>query len=206
MQEKYLRGVLGVDRETPGYIVRKEEQAESESGKESGKVWRQNGWNGRVQDTNGMLEKKGNEHGEEPEREKRVCQWRRGKIKSKRKMNKCRAEWKRQRHRQARKKGENQRECEASDRGSSGAPGEREGKIKKNDGEERENRCWMGGEERRCRMCYEEKETIEHMWNGNEREGEKAAGRNTEWRWKGDRMDERHMEEERQSGKEMGEV
>jgi hypothetical protein len=29
--------------------------------------------------------------------------------------------------------------------------------------EERENRCWMGGEERRCRMCYEEKETIEHM-------------------------------------------
>jgi hypothetical protein len=38
MQEKYLRGVLGVDRETPGYIVRKEEQAESASGKESGKV------------------------------------------------------------------------------------------------------------------------------------------------------------------------
>jgi hypothetical protein len=26
VQEKYLRGVLGVDRETPGYIVRKERQ------------------------------------------------------------------------------------------------------------------------------------------------------------------------------------
>jgi hypothetical protein len=24
VQEKYLRGVLGVDRETPGYLVRKE--------------------------------------------------------------------------------------------------------------------------------------------------------------------------------------
>jgi hypothetical protein len=32
--------------------------------------------------------------------------------------------------------------------------------------EERENRYWMEGEERRCRMCYEEGETIEHTWNG----------------------------------------
>jgi hypothetical protein len=32
--------------------------------------------------------------------------------------------------------------------------------------EERENRYWMGGEERRCRMCYEEKEKIEHIWHG----------------------------------------
>jgi hypothetical protein len=24
----------------------------------------------------------------------------------------------------------------------------------------------MEGEERRFRMCYEERETIEHMWNG----------------------------------------
>jgi hypothetical protein len=28
--------------------------------------------------------------------------------------------------------------------------------------EERENRYRTGGEERRCRMCYEERETIEH--------------------------------------------
>jgi hypothetical protein len=33
----------------------------------------------------------------------------------------------------------------------------------------------MEGEERRCRMCYEKRETIEHMWNG-----EKGTGRNTE--------------------------
>jgi hypothetical protein len=25
----------------------------------------------------------------------------------------------------------------------------------------------MEGEERRCRMCYEERETIEYMWNGH---------------------------------------
>jgi hypothetical protein len=29
--------------------------------------------------------------------------------------------------------------------------------------EERENKYWIEGE-KRCRMCYEEKETIEHMW------------------------------------------
>jgi hypothetical protein len=32
--------------------------------------------------------------------------------------------------------------------------------------EESKNKYWMKGEERRCRMCYEERETIEHMWNG----------------------------------------
>jgi hypothetical protein len=46
--------------------------------------------------------------------------------------------------------------------------------------EERENRYWMEGEERTCRMCYEQREIIEHMWNGcsemrrgRERSGEK---------------------------------
>jgi hypothetical protein len=32
--------------------------------------------------------------------------------------------------------------------------------------EERENRYWTEEEERRCRMCYEERETIEQMLNG----------------------------------------
>jgi hypothetical protein len=32
--------------------------------------------------------------------------------------------------------------------------------------EERENRNWTEGEERRCRMCCEERKTIEHVWNG----------------------------------------
>jgi hypothetical protein len=48
--------------------------------------------------------------------------------------------------------------------------------------EERENKYWAEGEERRCRMCYEERETIEHMWSGcgEMREGGKGTGRNTE--------------------------
>jgi hypothetical protein len=47
VQEKYLREVLGVDRERPGYIVREEWEIGGigyESEKESGKIWRQNGW------------------------------------------------------------------------------------------------------------------------------------------------------------------
>jgi hypothetical protein len=43
-------------------------------------------------------------------------------------------------------------------------------KRKKNDGEigneKRESRYWTEGEERRCSMCCEERETIEHMWKG----------------------------------------
>jgi hypothetical protein len=41
VQEKYLRGVLGVDRETPAYIVREECKRNNRLiGKESDKVWR----------------------------------------------------------------------------------------------------------------------------------------------------------------------
>jgi hypothetical protein len=36
--------------------------------------------------------------------------------------------------------------------------------------EERENRYWMEGEERRCRRCYEEREPIEQLRNGYSRE------------------------------------
>jgi hypothetical protein len=39
------------------------------------------------------------------------------------------------------------------------------GEIQRWEPEERK-RYWMEGEERRCRMCYEKTETIEHMWNG----------------------------------------
>jgi hypothetical protein len=46
--------------------------------------------------------------------------------------------------------------------------------------EERENKYWTEGEERRCRACCEEREAIEHIWNGcsemRKREGEKARG------------------------------
>jgi predicted lipid-binding transport protein (Tim44 family) len=66
----------------------------------------------------------------------------------------------------------------------------------------RENRYWTEGEERRCKMCYEEIETIEHMWNGcskmRERERkERGEVLNEDGReirrmkeiWKRDRMD-----------------
>jgi hypothetical protein len=59
-------------------------------------------------------------------------------------------------------------------------------------------RKWMEGEEIRSRMCYEEREAIEHMWNGSsemrEREG-KERGEILNGR--GDKMDQRDMEEER---------
>jgi hypothetical protein len=168
------------------------EQEESESGKESGKVWGQNGWR-RVQDNDGMLERKEKEHGEGEREilpEERLCQWRSGKIESKRKMDERRPEWKGQRHRQARKKRENQRiqiqqgVWEVYGRGNSGVPGERESAQERKmmarfrcGNEERENRYWMEREERRRRMCYEGREIIKHIWNGcNEmREGGKGA-------------------------------
>jgi hypothetical protein len=64
--------------------------------------------------------------------------------------------------------------------------------------EERENRYWTEEEERRCRMCREERDDRAHVerMQRNEREGAKGQGRNTERRRKGDRLDERDMEEE----------
>jgi hypothetical protein len=56
--------------------------------------------------------------------------------------------------------------------------------------EERENRYWMEEEERMCRMCREERETIERMWRG--------CGKMR------DRMDERGMEEEGKDREEEG--
>jgi hypothetical protein len=45
-----------------------DECTENESGKESGKVSRQNGWKRKMQDTDGILERKKKEHGEEGKR------------------------------------------------------------------------------------------------------------------------------------------
>jgi hypothetical protein len=90
-----------------------------------------------------MLERKTRRRRREREilSEKQVFQWRSGKIENKRKMDECRAEWKGQRHRQARKKEKNQRILiqqevwEVYDRGNCGIPGERVCKREKNDGE-----------------------------------------------------------------------
>jgi hypothetical protein len=66
-------------------------------------------------------------------------------------------------------------------RGNSGVSGGESAKERKimarfrYGSEERENRYLIEGEERGCRMYYEERETIEHMCNGcsEMREGER---------------------------------
>jgi hypothetical protein len=69
------------------------------------------------------------------------------------------------------------------DRGNSGVPGERECKERKmmarfrrgKTRREREKRYWMEEEERRCRMCYEEREGAHVEWmSRNERGGGKG--------------------------------
>jgi hypothetical protein len=71
MQDKYLRWVLGVDRETPDHIVReacKRSKPRVKAGKRAAKK-------GRMQDTDGMLKRKGQGEGErELLQEERVCQ------------------------------------------------------------------------------------------------------------------------------------
>jgi hypothetical protein len=58
------------------------------------------------------------------------------------------------------------------DGGNLSVHGERECEREKNDGEIQmqepgdRDRYWTEGEEKRCRMCREEKETIKHMWSG----------------------------------------
>jgi hypothetical protein len=116
VQEKYLRGVQGMDRETSGYLVREEckrNRLRVKGGKRAAKF--ENKMDGREECrilTECLKGKKKTRRKREREilSEKRVRQWRSGKIKSKRKMDECRAEWKGQRHRQARKKGKNQRD------------------------------------------------------------------------------------------------
>jgi hypothetical protein len=46
--------------------------------------------------------------------------------------------------------------------------------------EEIEKRYWMEEKERECRMCYEERGTIEHMWNGCSKMRERGRERNGE--------------------------
>jgi hypothetical protein len=60
---------------------------------------------------------------------------------------------------------------EVYSRGNSGVPGGENARERKMmarfrcGNEERENRYWTEGEERRCRICNEARETIGHMWN-----------------------------------------
>jgi hypothetical protein len=61
----------------------------------------------------------------------------------------------------------------------------------------------MGGKERRCRICYEEREAMEHMWNGRSEMRERERKERGEI-LNGDKMDERDMEEEGKDRKRKG--
>jgi hypothetical protein len=110
VQEKYLIGVLGVDRETPGSRVRekcKRNRLKVKVGKRAAKF--EDKMDGREECrivTECWKEKEKNK--ETKEREKYYQ--RSGKIESKRKMDECRADRKGQRYGQRRQKEERERE------------------------------------------------------------------------------------------------
>jgi hypothetical protein len=198
VQQKYLGWLLGVDRETPGYIVEKE-QAASESRKEGGKVWRQNGWKGRVEPIDRMLGGKEKEQGvgeRELLPEERVCQWRSGKIESERNKDTNKQERKR----------------ESKNQGTTGSiRGVRQRKFWRISGkwvQERE-KWWRDSDvgTRREKTGIGRKERTKGAECATRRvrmdatKWEKGTGRNTERRRKGDRTDERDMEQEGQNRK-----
>jgi hypothetical protein len=68
LQKNYLRWVLGLDRETPGCILREEYKKNKLRVKAGKRAAKFEDKKRRVQNTNRMLEKKEKEHGEEGER------------------------------------------------------------------------------------------------------------------------------------------
>ncbi|KAH0813914.1 hypothetical protein GEV33_008877 [Tenebrio molitor] len=170
VQEKYLRWVLGVDRETPGYIVREEckrSKLRVKAGKRAVKFEDRMGGREKCRIlTECYREKKKN--ADEKEREK-YCR-RNGYASEEVERVRAEGRWmcaelserdrdtdkqeRRERIRESRYNREYER-CVTED-----VPVYRCGN------EERENKYWMEEEERMCRMCREERETIEHMWRG----------------------------------------
>jgi hypothetical protein len=128
-----------------------------------------------------MLERKEKELGEEGERNTTrgtgmpVKKW---KDESKSKMDECRAEWKGQRHGQARKKGENQRikvqqgEWKVYDRGNPAIHGGRECKREKNDGK---IQTWKRGERKQILDEMRGKKVQNVLW------GERDNRAHVEW-------------------------
>ncbi|KAH0816611.1 hypothetical protein GEV33_006180 [Tenebrio molitor] len=185
VQEKYLRWVLGVDRETPGYIVREEckrSKLRVKAGKRAAKFEDRMG--GREECrilTECYREKKKN--ADEKEREK-YCR-RNGYAREEVERMRAEGRWmcaelserdrdtdkqeRRERIREARYNREYER-CVTEDVPVYlGRESTKERKMMARfrcGNEERENKYWMEEEERMCRMCREERETIEHMWRG----------------------------------------
>jgi hypothetical protein len=185
VQEKYLRWVLGVDRETPGYIVREEckrSKLRVKAGKRAAKFEDRMG--GREECrilTECYREKKKN--ADEKEREK-YCR-RNGYASEEVERMRAEGRWmcaelserdrdtdkqeRRERIREARYNREYER-CVTEDVPVYlGRESTKERKMMARfrcGNEDRENKYWMEEEERMCRMCREERETIEHMWRG----------------------------------------
>ncbi|KAH0812552.1 hypothetical protein GEV33_010238 [Tenebrio molitor] len=185
VQEKYLRWVLGVDRETPGYIVREEckrSKLRVKAGKRAAKF--EDRMDGREECrilTECYREKKKNADekerekycrrngyaSEEVERVRAEGRWMCAKL-SERDRDTDKQE-RRERIRESRYNRKYER-CVTEDVPVYlGRESTKERKMMARfrcGNEERENKYWMEEEERMCRMCREERETIEHMWRG----------------------------------------
>jgi hypothetical protein len=199
VQEKYLRWVLGVDRETPGYIVREEckrSKLRGKAGKRAAKFEDRMG--GREECrilTECYREKKKN--ADEKEREK-YCR-RNGYASEEVERVRAEGRWmcaelserdrdtdkqeRRERIRESRYNREYER-CVTEDvpvylRRESAKERKMVARFRCGN-EERENRYWMEEEERMCRMCREERETVEHMWRGCGEMRERGRKRNGE--------------------------
>jgi hypothetical protein len=147
VQEKYLRWVLGVDRETPGYVVREECRILRE-------CWREKKKN-KKKDRENYYQR--NEYAsEEGERLRTKGRWMNAELSERNQDTDM------QNRRERIKESRYNREYER------GIWREREREMRARCGnEKRENRYWKEGEERRWRMCYErerERERRSSTW------------------------------------------
>jgi hypothetical protein len=120
-------------------------------------------WKGRVQDTDGMLKRKEKEHGEEREielpPEKRVCQWRWMNVELNERDKDTDKQERRERIKESKYNREYERCMTEEIPEYLGRESARERKMTFICGNGKiENRYWSEGEERRYRMCYEERE------------------------------------------------
>jgi hypothetical protein len=201
VQEQYLKGVLGVDRETAGYIMREEwkrNKLRVKAGKRAAKFedkmdgreecrilmecWREKKKNKEKQEREKYYQRNGYAS-EEEERLRAKGRWMNGEPSESERDKHTDKQERKERIKESRYNRKYERCITEEIPKYLGRESVKERKMmagSRCENEKRENRYWMKGEERRCRMCYKERETIEHMWNGcseietgRERNGEK---------------------------------
>jgi hypothetical protein len=192
VQEKYLRCVLGVDRETPGYVVREEcKRLRVKAGKKAAKFedkmygreecrilmacWREKKKNKKKEREN-YYQRNGYAR-EEVERLRTKGKWMNAEL-SKRIKDRDKQERieriKEFRYNREYERGMTEAIPEYLER-------EREIRARLRCGnEERENRYWKEREERRCRMCYEETEKDDRAHVEWMRQNERGREKNGE--------------------------